>query len=306
MEATVFKNVLIGVDGRQGGRDAIALARLLAGPGATFTLAHAYGLVMGKGAAEALPIERQQSHEMLERERDVAGLPAELVVRGQHPVGRMLHEIAEERGVDLIVVGSTRHALLGRVLLGDDTRAALDGTPCATAVAPRGFALVAHQLVSLGVGYDGSPESEQALAVARKLAAATSESTIRALCVVSLQQVRDEKPVPADWPREADELIAQRKRALEQIDGIEGAVEYGGPREELIRFGRDLDLLIVGSRNYGPLGRLIHGSVSRYLVGHASCPVLVLPRAVGVAPAATDAAKTQEAVPVGPDIAVAS
>ena len=296
---TVFTNILIGVDGRQGGRDAIALARSLASPEATFTLAHAYRLVPGMGAAEALPVERMQSHELLERECDLAGLKADLVTRGQHPVGHMLHELAEERGVDLIVVGSARPALLGRVLLGDDARAALDGTPCALAAAPRGFAQLPHELRHLGVGYDGSPESEHALTVARELAETSPGAMISAYWIVSLQHVRDEKPIPADWPREIDELIERRAQALAQIGDVHGVVTYGGPREELAQFGKDLDLLIVGSRGYGPLGRLIHGSVSRYLVGHASCPLLVLPRAAAQQSDASDAHERTSAVSVG-------
>jgi|ERR1019366_10823383 hypothetical protein len=39
----MFANVVVGVDGRQGGRDAIALARQLAAPDAAITLAHVYG-----------------------------------------------------------------------------------------------------------------------------------------------------------------------------------------------------------------------------------------------------------------------
>jgi nucleotide-binding universal stress UspA family protein len=295
----MFTNILIGVDGRQGGRDAIALARSLAAPEATFTLAHTYALVLGKGAAQQLPIERAHAHELLGRERDRAGLTADLVTRGQRPVGHLLHELAEERGVDLIVVGSTRHALLGRVLLGDDTRAALDGTPCAIAVAPRGFAQLPHELRHVGVGYDGSPESEHALTVARQLAQASPGATISAYRIVSLQHVRDEKPIPADWPREIDELIERHAQALAQIEDVHGVVTYGGPGEELAQFGKDLDLLIVGSRGYGPLERLIHGSVSRYLVGHASCPLLVLPRAVAQESDASDAHERASAVSVG-------
>ena len=52
----------------------------------------------------------------------------------------------------------------------------------------------------------------------------------------------------------------------------------------LVRAGRELDLLIVGSRGYGPIGRLFPGSVSRYLVRHATCPLLVLPRQALTAP----------------------
>ena len=73
---------------------------------------------------------------MLDRERELAGIDAQLLVRGARPVGRGLHELAEEQRADLLVVGSTRHAVIGRVLMGDDCRAALDGAPCALGVAP--------------------------------------------------------------------------------------------------------------------------------------------------------------------------
>jgi nucleotide-binding universal stress UspA family protein len=189
-----------------------------------------------------------------------------------------LHEVAEEEKSDLLVVGSTRHALLGRVLMGDDCRAALDGAPCAVAVAPRGYEHAPHSLQRVGVGYDGSRESEHALVIARDLAALHG-AEVRAYRVVSLQEVRDEKPVPADWPAAIDKLIERHADELAQLEGVYGVVTYGGPREELAQFGKALDLLITGSRGYGPLGRLFHGSVSRYLLAHAACPLLVLPRA---------------------------
>lgn len=278
-EVTVhmFKNVLIGVDGRQGGRDAIALGRQLATPDATFSLAHVCDPFPGRGAVEVLAIERAEAQQMLERERELASIDAKLVVRGPRPVGRGLHEAAELQGADLLVVGSTRHALIGRVLMGDDCRAALDGTPCALGVAPLGYALAPRDLKHLGVGYDGSPESEVALSAARELAAAHG-SAIKAIWVVSLQEVREDKPIPADWPAAIDELIERHADELAQVDGVQGTVVSGGPREELVEAGKQLDLLISGSRGYGPVGRLFHGSVSRYLVGHATCPLLVLSR----------------------------
>jgi nucleotide-binding universal stress UspA family protein len=42
-----------------------------------------------------------------------------------------------------------------------------------------------------------------------------------------------------------------------------------------------IDLLVAGSRGYGPLSSVIAGSVSRHLAHHAPCPVLVVPRGVG-------------------------
>ena len=278
----MFTNVLVEIDGRQGGRDAIALARELAAPDAAFTLAHVCAPFPGRGAAEAVPLERAESQEMRERERELAGVEAQLVVRGLQPVGRGLHEVAEQQRADLLVVGSTRHALLGRVLMGDDCRAALNGAPCPLGIAPRGYALAPHSMRRLGVGYDGSPGSEAALTAARELASAYA-GAIKAFWVVSLQEVREDKPIPADWPSAIDELVERHAELLAQVEGVEGIATYGGPREELVQAGKELDLLIVGSRGYGLIGRLFHGSVSRYLAGHATCSLLVLPRFIAAA-----------------------
>jgi nucleotide-binding universal stress UspA family protein len=53
------------------------------------------------------------------------------------------------------------------------------------------------------------------------------------------------------------------------------------------------DLLVVGSRGYGPLGRLLTGSVSRGIVHHSEVPVVVVPR---VTEARAEAAVAEAAV----------
>ncbi|MGO9495558.1 MAG: universal stress protein [Solirubrobacteraceae bacterium] len=73
---------------------------------------------------------------LLER-RARSGVEAHLRWRQAPSVGQGLQELCEEIGPDLLVVGSSRCGLLGRVLLGDDTRAALTGAPCAIAIARR-------------------------------------------------------------------------------------------------------------------------------------------------------------------------
>src|ERR1019366_8905934 len=82
-----------------------------------------------------------------------------------------LHELCEVIGADLLVVGSSRRGLMGRVLMGDDARAALNGAPCAIAIAPTGYSGQPVAMREIGVGYDGSPESEHAVAIARRIAA---------------------------------------------------------------------------------------------------------------------------------------
>ena len=72
----MFTSVLIGVDGRQGGRDAIALARQLAAPAATLTLGHVCAPILGRGAVEALPGQRAEARKLLARERGRAAVDA--------------------------------------------------------------------------------------------------------------------------------------------------------------------------------------------------------------------------------------
>ncbi len=265
----MFMNVLVGVDGREGGRDAIALARLLSDPGAKLTLV----LVRSSEIAEDVA----ESEELLERERSAAGLEAELLsVIALNP-GRGLHEQAERLGADLLVVGSCSHGTFGRVMLNDDTRAALNGAPCAVAVASRGYAEHHTAISNVGVAYNGSPESTAALAVARQLAART-KATIHALEVVSLPAATYGGLVAPAIGDYIDEITKQASERMSELGDVDAHAVYGLAGEELARFGDELDILVVGSRGYGPLRRLISGSTSNYLERHARCSLLVLPR----------------------------
>jgi nucleotide-binding universal stress UspA family protein len=297
----MFRTVLVGVDGHRGGRDAIALARLVAAPDADITLAHIYrqDLVIGAGSRPPFLVGRVQAERVLERERDLASLDAQLIVFLERRSGRGLHLLAERLGADLLVVGSTAHGLLDRVLMGDDTRAALAGAPCAVAIAPRGYRHQAHELEALGVGYDGSPESDLALAAARDLATEHG-ATIWAVQVVSLTDAEDDSPPAAHWTTGPSRLIRRTIARLSELgDDVEGDAVYGKPREELVRYGENVDLLLVGSRGYGPLGRLFHGSVSDYLARHAPCPLLVLPRGSAETDRADLVGSTEESLMTG-------
>ncbi len=265
----MFENVVVGVDGSSGGRDAIALARLLKDPAAKLTFVFVRSSEIAEDVAE--------SEQLLERERSAADLEADLLsVLSLNP-GRGLHEQAERRGADLLVVGSCSHGTFGRAMLNDDTRAALNGAPCAVAVASRGYAEHHTAISDLGVAYNGSPESVAALAVARKLAAPTG-ARVHALEVVSLPPAAFggiAAPTSAEY---IDEIVTQAGDRMKEVADVDGRAVFGIAGEELAAFGDELDLLVVGSRGYGPLRRLVSGSTSNYLERHARCSLLVLPR----------------------------
>jgi len=265
----MFENVLVGVDGRPGGRDAIALARHLGDPSARLTLL----FVRSSDTAEDL----EDSEELLERESNAADLDAELLSVVSLSPGRGLHEQAERHGADLLVVGSCSHGTFGRAMLGDDTRAALNGAPCAVAVASRGYAEHPTAIANLGVAYNQSPESTTALAVARELAAHTN-AKVHALEVVSLPPLAYGGLMVPPIGEFINEMVKEACDRVKELDGVDGHAVYGLAGEELARFGDELDLLVVGSRGYGPARRLVSGSTSNYLERHARCSLLILPR----------------------------
>jgi nucleotide-binding universal stress UspA family protein len=87
-------------------------------------------------------------------------------------------------------------------------------------------------------------------------------------------------------PAGAEDLEAESRRALDGV--IEAAfsgaapiqvtrvVEEGEPGPTLVRRSIDAPLLVVGSRGHGAFVGMLIGSVSKYCVTHAHCPVVVL------------------------------
>jgi len=277
----MFKNVLVGVDGRPNGRDAIALASRLADTDGKLTLAHVHSgnLRPSHAVAPAMVREEQEaSHKLLEAERAAADVKAELRSIVSMSPGRGLHEQAEEAGADLIVVGSTSHGAFGRAMLGDDTRGALNGAPCAVAIASRGYAEAPRPLANVGVAYNGSHESTAALEVAQQLAAPT-HATVHALEVVSIPSYAYAGLMALPIGENIQPMIDEAKSRMQELGNIEGHAAYGLAGEELAAFGDQVDVLVVGSRGYGPVKRLVLGSTSDYLQRHARCSLLVLPRA---------------------------
>jgi nucleotide-binding universal stress UspA family protein len=60
-------------------------------------------------------------------------------------------------------------------------------------------------------------------------------------------------------------------------------VLLGDPAEVLLDLSQHLELLVCGSRGYGPLRAVLLGSVSRRVTAEARCPVIVLRRGVRAA-----------------------
>ena len=276
--------ILVGYDGSDGGRDALALTRILA------EALEASVLVVTVLPYGPLPIP----YEILDEEKaeraqplfeEAEGRLGKLEVEtrafgGGSPAG-VINDLAEKEGLDTIVVGSPHRGPVGRTLIGSVADGLLHGAPCEVTVAPHGYAAEEQgPFRTIAVAYDDTPESKAALLRAEAIALAC-QATVVVYTVSAPPAVVPGASgyTPAILPevgaivtravKQVDERLAATGRALSGVPGpaiVEACEEAGA------------DLLVAGSRGYGPVMRVLLGSVSTQLAHKAPCPVLVVPR----------------------------
>jgi nucleotide-binding universal stress UspA family protein len=286
--------VVVGVDGSDQSGDALALALTLVEPlGASLSpvSVHPYGPLAG-----TLPESRYEEFvtelaDAVHEHMRSLGLPVAerrlRLVSARSPAAG-LQRMAEEEPAAVIVVGGSSRSRLGRVFPGGTAERLLAGAPCPVAIAPRGYARDRDGIVFVGAAFDGSLEACGALDWAANLARAIPAQ----LRLLSVNQPLPPATVPAaaglplaSINEELREELARQLTEAEAAvrgDGLEvaGALLDGDAAAELAKATVHLDLLVLGSRGYGPLGAVMLGSVSNTLVGTASCPVVVVPRSV--------------------------
>jgi nucleotide-binding universal stress UspA family protein len=279
----VYRRILIGYEDSAGARDALRLAdQLTSGEGAELHVA-----ICLPYDPLALPPDAYERAIAEDSERLFAQVGEQLGPEREfepHSVGGVavaaaLHSFAEELEADAIVVGSSERGGIGRVLPGGVGERLLHGAPCAVVVAPREHAERGSDGIELiGVGYDGEPESRNALAAAEQLAPRL-HAELRLIGVVGSMDPRD--VLGGRMPPVHEDLKAETEEALAAMpDGVEATATLleGEPAEVLAEQGAELDLLVIGSRGYGPLRHALLGGESGEVIRTARCPVMVVPR----------------------------
>jgi nucleotide-binding universal stress UspA family protein len=221
-----------------------------------------------------------------ERLRQVAaGLPGDVEVEAitSSSAVRGLHDAALRRSATAVVVGSSHRGAVGRVTPGGVGERLLHAAPCAVAVAPRGYA-GRERFRRLGVAFADTDEGREALS-AGALLAALGDGELSVFSVLEPPHTGPGAATPGWIPpaphdaRPAMRAIEDRIREL-LPDGM-GArivVQEGDPVQLLAEASADVDVLICGSRGYGPVRTVLLGGVSGRLVHTATCPVIVLAR----------------------------
>lgn len=284
----MFSTILAGTDGKRG-RGAAALSQVIA------TATGAHQLLVGVQWDSPLPLAESHAQNRDELEAELRGVRDDVapdalaqVAYGLSPA-HALRRVADDVHADLIVVGSHYRSSWQRFGSVDIAMQVFHDAPCAVALAPDRLA-PCRALTRIGVGIDDSPESAAALDMALELArpggvelsllAVVGEVYVGAptlsMGLLSLGTYHKDLEAIAQLAR------ATLDAALARCDGVQstGDVRMGDPATELIELSADCDLLVLGSRRWGPVLRLALGSTTQAVMRETRCPVLVPPRGV--------------------------
>lgn len=288
-ERIAMRKIIVGFDGSEESHDGLALARLLAaGTGSEVIIAAAFGSMLAGPGVDLGVLQHDYFESVFEKAAKALGSSSfERRELRDSSAPQGLARLAESEDADLIAVGSAHRGTVGRVLFGSVGERLLYGGPCPIAIAPRGY--VGTQNLGkgvIGVAYDGSAESRRALHAAGGLAALLG-SRLRLVTVVDdySSWVVSPTMIPQEYFDAVEDGFQRiQDEALAEIGGgisVSGTVEHGPPAQTLIDSGAGLDLLVMGSRGYGPARRTLLGGVSALVMRDAPCPVIVVPRGSG-------------------------
>ena len=195
--------------------------------------------------------------------------------------------MAEEWGADLIVVGARGLGAFKGFLLGSVSQAVTRHAHCPVLVVKGSLA----PLKSAVIAVDGSPDSLHAL---NFLSSLPLKRRLKIILLGVVKPFRFPTTAPGfirgalkaaqgelhrEWEKEMEAVLARAAPDIEgKVDRVERLVTFGNPGEEIVSTAieRGADLIVIGARGLGGVGRLLLGSVSEKVLSSSRSPVLVV------------------------------
>ena len=290
------QTIVVGVDGSPGATAAVTWAAKLASVrhlelklvhGVQVAALYYGGGLPGAGAGALYDAIQADGERVLADAGKLArSLDADLVVtiemRNDPPVVLLLDESRRAR---MVVIGRTGAGGFADMLVGSTAATVVSHAHSPVAVI-RGREGSTHipDTGPVVVGVDGSPNSEQAIAIAFEEASLRRAPlvAVHAWSDVTYEDFYGTVRVMPQWEslKENEErLLAQRLAGWqEKYPDVEVLRELrrDRPRHALLDATKNAQLVVVGSRGRGGFTGALLGSTSQALVQHAECPVLVV------------------------------
>jgi nucleotide-binding universal stress UspA family protein len=186
-------------------------------------------------------------------------------------------DLADAENSDLIVMGRKGTAGIGRTLVGSVTARVIGHSQRDVLVVPNDTSIGWKSIL---FATDGSKYSENAANKAIDFAKSYGSE----IKVISVVDVTDEFMARA--PSAVEDLVKKAKEIVEDVrekassKGIktEGIVREGDAYKVIVNVAKKqkANAVIMGSHGRTGLKRLLMGSVTERVIGHAPCPVLVV------------------------------
>lgn len=225
---------------------------------------------------------REQLDAFLEDVND-RGIPIAASVREADPA-HVIHEVARDPDVKLIVMGSNGRRGLDRFLLGSVTARVVQGAPVPVLVVREEAEHAGQPMRSILMATDFSEESMRVEPIVA-MWARRFNAEVEVIHVVRETAVLFAPYAvvgSSDFEGELYEASTQRmKKVLERLShyGVEAKsrIVYGHPEEEILTRAEstNVDLIAMGTRGYAGFSRVMLGSVAQRVIAHAPCNVVV-------------------------------
>ena len=202
-----------------------------------------------------------------------AGVEIDLTVRRGAEADREIVEEARERTADLIVIRRRgRRSFVAHLLVGEMVSKVLAHAPCSVLVVPRDAGMWSRRvLLAAEPGEQGRRLVSMATAVASECALPLSM-----VCVAG-------KAAAQRALAEAFVAEALRSAALAGVSA-DGEVLAGPPSAQILDSARRhaADLIVMGVRSSGRIGRALFGGVAQQVTGLSDCAVLLAHPAIPI------------------------
>jgi nucleotide-binding universal stress UspA family protein len=285
--------LVIGYDGAPGGADALALglgwARQLSVRAVIVTVYPGPAPIgPGRVDVEWVADRRREAERLLDEALTVTSPATSVEVKavGSGSASHGLHDVAEELGASLIVLGSQTERRLLPTSTGERVIA---GAPCPVAMPPRGWRdRASHDLGRIVVAFVPTLDGREALRVAATLARRTG-ARLHVVTVVAgpaeVMSYRIGEDVDRMYVTAAKEAFEHNiEQAISElasdVEAIGEVVVGDDPVETLAGMANSsFDVLFMGSRGYGPIRSVLLGGVASRLLPRLDIPAVIVPRA---------------------------
>lgn len=244
------------------------------------------------GEAEYRRYAEQAAEQALARAREQLGdeLVADFSVRHARSVSSGLLELAAERDVGLVVLGSSAAGVLGRVGLGAVAERILHSTHVPVALAPRGFTAPGTRVTRVTAAFGPSDERSDLLqrsaTLAESLGAVLRVASFAARPVTAFAGTVDagaEDLVVGAWARQLEGMIgdglAETAAGSAVATQVRTVVSQGRSWAEAVAAvpWAAGDLLTVGASS-SAISAFLLGSHASKIVRNSPVPVYLVPR----------------------------